>query len=138
MERPAIRLSGPCVEAPDVPALVRFYERFLGWEVEELVGPRDDRPPGWGWGRLRPVDKAPGHKIEVQWQEHYQRPVWPGRPGQPTMQWHLDWWVEDLEAGVTWAIDCGAFEASPQPTNRDRSRLRIMLDPAGHPFCLWT
>jgi len=45
-----MRLSGPCVEAPDVPALVRFYERFLGWEVEELVGPRDDRPPGWGWG----------------------------------------------------------------------------------------
>ena len=61
MERPAMRLSGPCVEAPDVPALVRFYERFLGWEVEELVGPRDDRPPGWGWGMLRPEDKAPAH-----------------------------------------------------------------------------
>ena len=54
------------------------------------------------------------------------------------MQWHLDWWVEDLEAGVAWAIDCGAVEASPQPSNRDLSRLRIMLDPAGHPFCLWT
>ena len=54
------------------------------------------------------------------------------------MQWHLDWWVDHLEAGVTWAIDCGAMEASPQPTNRDLSRLRVMLDPAGHPFCLWT
>jgi hypothetical protein len=50
VERPAMRLSGPVVEAPDVAALVRFYERFLGWEVEELVGPRHDRPPGWGWG----------------------------------------------------------------------------------------
>jgi catechol 2,3-dioxygenase-like lactoylglutathione lyase family enzyme len=138
MERPTMRLSGPCVEAPDVPALVRFYERFLGWEVEELVGPRDDRPAGWGWGRLRPADGAEGHKIEVQWQEHYQRPVWPGAPGRPTMQWHLDWWVDDLEAGVAWAVDCGAVEASPQPADRDLSRLRIMLDPAGHPFCLWT
>lgn len=133
-----MRFSGPCVEAPDVPGLVRFYERFLGWEVEELVGPRDDRPAGWGWGRLRPTDKSPGQKIEVQWQEHYQPPVWPGQPGQPTMQWHLDWWVEDLEAGVAWATDCGAVEATPQPSGRNPSRLRIMLDPAGHPFCLWT
>jgi hypothetical protein len=54
------------------------------------------------------------------------------------MQWHLDWWVENLEAGVAWAIGCGAVEASPQPADRDLSRLRIMLDPAGHPFCLWT
>jgi predicted enzyme related to lactoylglutathione lyase len=138
VEPPAIRLSGPCVEAPDVPALVRFYERFLGWEVEELVGPRDDRPPGGGWGRLRPAERAPGQKIEVQWQEHYQRPVWPGEAGQPTMQWHLDWWVEDLETAVAWATECGAVEASPQPNNRDLSRIRIMLDPAGHPFCLWT
>jgi hypothetical protein len=30
---PTIR---PVREAPDVPALVRFYERFLGWEVEGL------------------------------------------------------------------------------------------------------
>jgi catechol 2,3-dioxygenase-like lactoylglutathione lyase family enzyme len=43
MQRPEMRLSGPCVEAPDVPELVRFYERFLGWEVDELVGPREDR-----------------------------------------------------------------------------------------------
>ncbi len=65
-----------------MPALIRFYERFLGWEFEGLVGPRDDRPSGWGWGRLRAADKAPGQKLEVQWQEHYQRPVWPGEPGQ--------------------------------------------------------
>jgi hypothetical protein len=56
----------------------------------------------------------------------------------PTMQWHLDWWVENPEAGVAWAIECGAAEASPQPANRDLARIRIMLDPAGHPFCLWT
>ncbi|WP_425554049.1 VOC family protein [Kribbella karoonensis] len=36
----------------------------------------------------------------------------------------------------TWWL--GAREARQQPTDRDPHRLRIMLDPAGHPFCLWT
>ena len=40
--------------------------------------------------------------------------------------------------GVVWAIECGATEAVHQPENRDRNRLRVMLDPAGHPFCLWS
>ncbi len=54
------------------------------------------------------------------------------------MQLHLDIWVEDLVAGVVWARSCGALECDRQPEGRDLSRLRVMLDPAGHPFCLWT
>jgi hypothetical protein len=54
------------------------------------------------------------------------------------MQIHLDIWVEDLTAGVAWATACGAVEADQQPSNRDPNRLRIMVDPAGHPFCLWS
>lgn len=54
------------------------------------------------------------------------------------MQIHLDIWVENLAAGVAWAKNCGATEASPQPAGRDLDRLRVMVDPAGHPFCLWT
>jgi hypothetical protein len=44
----------------------------------------------------------------------------------------------DLDAGAAWAIGCGAVEASPQPEHRDLSHLRIVLDPADHPFCPWT
>jgi hypothetical protein len=54
------------------------------------------------------------------------------------VQIHLDIWVEDLAAGVAWATACGAREARSQPEDRDLTRLRTMLDPAGHPFCLWT
>lgn len=136
MERPQFRFSGPVLDAPDAPALVRFYEQFLGWEVGDLVGPSEGQPPGWGWGVVRGPE--PGHKVEVQYEEHYQRPVWPAASGQPGMQAHLDFWVDDLEAGVAWALACGATEASPQPADRDPAKLRIMLDPAGHPFCLWT
>jgi hypothetical protein len=54
------------------------------------------------------------------------------------MQMHLDIWVADVPAGVEWATECGATEAEYQPKNRDPDRLRVMIDPAGHPFCLWS
>jgi catechol 2,3-dioxygenase-like lactoylglutathione lyase family enzyme len=131
-----MKVTGPVLNAPDVTALTRFYANLLGWEVEELAGPRPGKPPGDGWSRLRPTDKST--KIEIQWDEHYIRPVWPGAPDTQGMQLHLDIWVEDVAAGVAWAIECGATEAEHQPPTRDPARLRVMLDPAGHPFCLWS
>jgi catechol 2,3-dioxygenase-like lactoylglutathione lyase family enzyme len=131
-----MKMSGPVLDAPDVAELTRFYERLLGWEVEELCGPRPGFAPGDGWSRLRPADGST--KIEIQGERHYVRPVWPGAPGAQGMQMHLDIWVEDVPAGVAWAIECGAVEAEHQPADRDASRLRVMLDPAGHPFCLWS
>jgi catechol 2,3-dioxygenase-like lactoylglutathione lyase family enzyme len=131
-----MRMSGPVLDAPDVATLTHFYERLLGWEIETLEGPRHGRPPGDGWSRLRPADGST--KIEIQFEEHYQRPVWPGAAGTQGMQVHLDIWVDDLAAGVAWALECGAAEPEHQPEDRDRGKLRIMLDPAGHPFCLWS
>jgi hypothetical protein len=49
------------------------------------------------------------------------------------MMMHLDIGVEDLESGVAWAVECGAVVANHQP-QRD---VRVMLDPEGHPFCLF-
>ena len=131
-----MRMSGPVLDAPDVAQLTRFYEQLLGWDVEELEGPRPGHPSGDGWSRLRPVDRST--KIEIQFEAHYVRPVWPGAAGTQGMQMHLDIWVDDVPSGVAWAIACGATEAEQQPEDRDPSRLRIMLDPAGHPFCLWS
>jgi predicted enzyme related to lactoylglutathione lyase len=136
MERPQMRITGPVLDAPDVGELTRFYAELLGWEIEEQAGPRPGKPPGDGWSRLRPADRST--KIEIQWEEHFTPAVWPGAPGTQGMQMHLDIWVEDVAAGVEWALHCGATEAAPQPPTRDRSRLRVMLDPAGHPFCLWS
>ena len=127
MDRPAMRVTGPVLDAPDVPALTQFYERLLGWEVEV----QED-----GWSRLRPVDGST--KIEIQFEPNFAPPVWPQAPGDQGMQLHLDIWVEDVTAGVAWAVGCGAREAATQPHGRDPARLRVMLDPAGHPFCLWS
>jgi hypothetical protein len=60
--------------------------------------------------------------------------VWPEQPGQLTKMIHLDIRVDDLDAAVAHALDSGARLAEHQP----RTDLRIMLDPAGHPFCLCT
>ena len=135
-QRPEMRISGPVLDAPDVAELTHFYQQLLGWEIEAIEGPRPGFPPQDGWSRLRPDDGTT--KIEIQFEEHFQRPVWPGAPGTQGMQLHLDIWVEDVARGVAWAVACGAREAHPQPEGRDLTRLRVMLDPAGHPFCLWS
>lgn len=46
---------------------------------------------------------------------------------------HLDVAVDDLEGGVAWALNAGARLADYRP----QEHVRVMLDPAGHPFCLF-
>jgi hypothetical protein len=50
------------------------------------------------------------------------------------MQVHLDVEVHDLSAAVAWAEQHGAKVASFQP----QDDVRVMIDPVGHLFCLWT
>ena len=45
---------------------------------------------------------------------------------------HLDFAVDDLEQAVQYAVRCGASVADAQFSEG----WRVMLDPAGHPFCL--
>jgi catechol 2,3-dioxygenase-like lactoylglutathione lyase family enzyme len=108
--------------APDAQVLAGFYERLLGWERH------DDEP---GWVRLLP----PGGGIGLSFQEEvdYVAPAWPAGPGEQQMMAHLDIAVDDLEAGVAWAEELGAVTADFQP----QDHVRVMLDPAGHPFCLF-
>jgi hypothetical protein len=49
------------------------------------------------------------------------------------MMMHLDFEVSDLETAVAHAVELGAQEAEYQP----QDNVRVLLDPAGHPFCLY-
>jgi hypothetical protein len=42
----------------------------------------------------------------------------------------------DLDASIKLVLGAGGRVAAHQPPDRDPKSLRIMLDPAGHPFCL--
>lgn len=131
MDRPAMRVSGPTLDAANPIALAEFYERLLGWSIVHSEGPRPGKPSTDGWAVLR--SPAGEMKIEVQWDPHYRPPVWPSVADEQLMMMHLDIGVADLNAGIQWALDQGAVVAEHQP----QIDVRVMLDPEGHPFCLF-
>ena len=126
-----MRVSGPTFDAIDPIALAEFYERLLGWPIVRREGTRPGNPPTDGWAMLR----APSGnlKIEVQWDPHYRPPVWPSVAGEQLMMVHLDIGVADLDDGVRWALEQGARLAERQ----FQDGVRVLLDPEGHPFCLF-
>ena len=65
--------------------------------------------------------------------EDYAPPMWP--QGPVPKQAHIDLDVDDLEQAEKRAISLGAVRAETQP---DPDRHLVLLDPAGHPFCLST
>jgi predicted enzyme related to lactoylglutathione lyase len=113
--------------------LADFYARLLGWEVAARDTP-ETRKGGAGWVALRNPEGGMG--LSFQGEEWYRPPVWPERPGEQTKMLHFDMGVEDLDAAVARVIALGGTIASDQPEDRKDDNLRIMLDPAGHPFCL--
>ena len=50
------------------------------------------------------------------------------------MMMHLDIRVDDLDEAGAHAVSVGAVLADFQP----QDEVRVYVDPAGHPFCLWT
>jgi hypothetical protein len=61
----------------------------------------------------------------------YRAPQWPGQ--DVPQQFHLDFRADDLDAVEELALELGAAKPDHQPGD---GRWRVLLDPAGHPFCL--
>jgi catechol 2,3-dioxygenase-like lactoylglutathione lyase family enzyme len=122
MTTPRFRHAGTVLSTRDVQALAAFYERLLGW-------PRLMDEDGWVVLRHDPA----GHGLSFHEDCEYVPPVWPSVVGEQQMMMHLDIATDDLDAAVAHALECGAREAAFQP----QSDVRVMLDPDGHPFCLF-
>jgi catechol 2,3-dioxygenase-like lactoylglutathione lyase family enzyme len=75
--------------------------------------------------------KGAGIMLTLQRVDNYVPPVWPD--GGVPKQLHLEFAVADLDAAERQVLELGARRAQVQP-NPDR--WRVLLDPAGHPFCL--
>jgi hypothetical protein len=63
----------------------------------------------------------------------YRPPTWP--EDDVPKQIHFNLAVSDLPAAVREAVEIGARPAAHQPTPDE---FQVLLDPAGHPFCLTT
>ncbi len=133
--QPAFRWDGVCLDCADAEVMARFYGTLLGWEISARDS-ADDRLGGSGWIAMR--NPAGGASLSFQAEEWCEPPAWPEEPGAQTKMMHFEIVVDDLDAAVAFAVNAGAQVASRQPEDRDPAQLRIMLDPAGHPFCLGT
>lgn len=122
MTTPVGRLGATSIDCPDPAVLADFYCALLG--MRRLV----ETPDG---GVIAITDGAA--TLALMRVADYVAPTWP-EPGQ-LQQMHLDVSVTDLDAGVRAAVELGAREADHQA---DPARWRVLMDPAGHPFCLTT
>ena len=124
----AIRWVGLTIDCEWAGPMATFYEGLLGFEIRDLG-------PGGRWAQL--FDPDGGVHLNIQGDDWYQPPTWPETPGELTKMFHFEVQVDDLEAAVARAIELGGTEARWQPPDRNRERIRVMLDPAGHPLCLF-
>jgi catechol 2,3-dioxygenase-like lactoylglutathione lyase family enzyme len=131
--QPTMEVAAVTIGAPDPRELAAFYARMLGWPVTHADPPRPGAPPEDGWAQLRPPAGQPGPTLNFEYEADYAPPVWPSAAGRQQIMEHLDIAVRNLDEAVSWAVDAGATLAGYQP----QEDVRVMLDPAGHPFCLF-
>jgi catechol 2,3-dioxygenase-like lactoylglutathione lyase family enzyme len=115
---PAARVGMITIDAPDASVLARFYADLLDLEVMHdgdgyaMIGREGTTPIGFGTD----PDLTP--------------PSWPDHGRK---QFHLDVAATDPSATVARALELGASRPDDQPGG---DRWTVLIDPAGHPFCV--
>jgi predicted enzyme related to lactoylglutathione lyase len=105
------------VDCPDPVALAAFYSGLFGEESRgDFVLIHEGKVDLW-----------------FQQVEDYLPPTWPTQ--ERGQQVHFEMVTNDIPAAVRHAQTLGATKPVHQP---DESEWTVMLDPAGHPFCLCT
>jgi hypothetical protein len=107
------------LDCADAKELAQFWAKALAGKIAH------DSPDFVG------VELPDGLWVGAYRVDGYEPPQWP--EGAPPKQFHLDLSVADLDEAERAAMDLGATKAQHQP---EPERWRVLLDPAGHPFCL--
>lgn len=98
--------------------LADFYHQLLDWQItysDDNYSMITEGPASIGFGRI----------------DDYTPPAWPD-PSVPK-QFHLDFYVEDLDKAEQACLAAGAAKPAFQPGG---GRWRVLTDPDGHPFCI--
>jgi hypothetical protein len=129
-DEPFLQLTSITISCPAPRMLAAFYARLLRGEVTASEPALPSEPADAGWAQV-----ATGAlRLNFEYEQHWAAPTWPAVEGRQTSTQHLDIWVHDLVAAVAWAVSCGAELAPVQP----QTDVRVLFDPCGHPFCLFT
>lgn len=110
-------LAMTTVDCADAQKMASFYSALLGWEITAS---------GDGYAMLQ----GPGQRLGFGEIPDYRSPSW---PDEGTKQFHLDLSAEDVLSMADRAVELGATQPSDQPGD---GRWVVLLDPAGHPFCI--
>ena len=143
-----IALRTICLDCSDAHAMADFYGGLLGWE-------RTYTEPDWVLMR----DPGEGAGLSFQAEEDYVPPVWPERRGDQQKMIHLDIRVtpsvtsgsdasgsdasdsgpteEERQAALAEAVERAVSLGGRVAPRQERDDLRVILDPAGHPLCLF-
>jgi hypothetical protein len=112
---------GTVLGTPDPVGLGQFYAALVGGESDA------------GDAGFVTLHLGGTHYLACQLETDHRPPVWPSGDGEQQMQVHLDIGVTSLPPAVADAEALGARLADFQP----QEDVRVLLDPAGHPFCLY-
>jgi catechol 2,3-dioxygenase-like lactoylglutathione lyase family enzyme len=113
-----VRLGAVAVDCADPAELSDFYKDVLDLKV---MFSSPDFVALQGAGVLLTFQRVADH----------QRPSWPA--GAVPKQLHFELAVSDLDAEESRILALGATKADVQP---QPDKWRVLIDPAGHPFCL--
>lgn len=116
MTEPIASLAMITLDAAEVAPLAEFWSAVLGWPATVST---DD------YAMLA----GPSHALGIGRIDDYRAPAWPDSGAK---QFHLDLAVADVEAAAARCVELGATRPQDQPGER----WIVLLDPAGHPFCL--
>jgi len=116
-----IKMFSVTLDCSNSQELAYFYASLLNWEK----GFNED---GCTW--VTGPEKYPF--ILFQQTDDYEPPVWPQEANKQQQMVHIDFAVNNLEEAIQHAKNCGATLAPEQFSDS----WIVMIDPAGHPFCL--
>lgn len=86
------------IDCKNADILAEFYSKLLGWDWTH--------PQANGWAA---ITSPTGMVIAFQEIENYQPPVWPWQQEKQGQMLHMDFYVDNLEETVAYAIQLGAI-----------------------------
>ena len=117
---PILQIAGITTDCDDPAAMSSFYALALGGTIshQDATGAQ--------------VRLADGQLLLFRHVAQYQPPTWPSQ--ELPIQLHLEYYVDDVKLAELQLHRLGATTSEFQ--DKDDLDLTVMLDPAGHPFCI--